>query len=300
MDFLGRITTVEASEDGRPLVDVLAYSPDNTHLLEIKAGTLAFDSEGNAVTHIIIRQAGEQQLPLNVVLAGEAYDITPSGTAFDQDISLSLGFGVEDLPEEFISIGMAFYQPDLGWRHLDTVRNQVAGAENLTSEFAHLTVFAILVEVSGETAEIDSPTDGPGPQPPAAASFVLSNLSITASESKTWKGLTFISRYGEDAEIGLDVTNNGGQTGAYQVFLLLNGARVDTVTVNLTPGETQQVLFNVTGNEPGIYTVEVGELTGEFESRSWINWWLMSGFAAALIVIGWLAFFLIRRQVRGY
>ena len=204
MDFLGKITTVEASEDGRPLEDVVAYSPDNTHLLEIEAGTRATDSQGNAVTNIVIRQAGVQQLPINTILAGEAYDITPSGTAFDRDISLSLGFKAEDLPDEVISIGMAYTNHGLGWTHLDSVRNQVAGVESLTSMVAHLTVFAILVEVP-EEAEIVPPTDGPDIQPPAAASFVLSNLSITTSESKTWKGLTFVARYGEDAEITLDV-----------------------------------------------------------------------------------------------
>ena len=112
--------------------------------------------------------------------------------------------------------------------------------------------------------------------------------------------MTFVARYGEDAEITLDATNIGGQTGTYQVFLLLNGARVDTATVNVAPGETQHVVFNVTGNEPGIYTVQVGELSGDFESSSWINWWLMAGFAVALILLAWLAFFLIRKRVRGY
>ena len=300
VDFLGKITTVEASEDGRPLVDVLAYSPDNAHLLEIEAGTRASDSDGNAVTYITIRQTQVQQLPVNTVLADEAYNITPSGTTFDRSISLSLGLKVEDLPDEFISIGMAYLDPDLGWIHLNSVRNQVAGAESLTSVVDHFTVFAILVQIPEETP-IATPTTGPDTQPPpAAASFVLSNLSITTSESKTWKGLTFVARYGEDAEITLDVTNNGGQTGTYQVFLLLNGARVDTATVNVAPGETQHVVFNVTGNEPGIYTVQVGELSGEFESSSWINWWLMAGFAVALILLAWLAFFLIRKRVRGY
>jgi len=301
VDFLGRITTVEASEDGRPLEDVVAYSPDNTHLLEIKAGTRATDSRGKAVTYIVIRRAEVQQLPQNVELAGGAYNITPSGTTFDRSISLSLGLKVEDLPDEFISIGMAYYDPALGWMHLNSVRNQVAGAESLTSAVDHFTVFAILVQIPEETP-IATPTTGPDSQlpTPAAASFVLSNLSITTSESKTWKGLTFVARYGEDAEITLDATNIGGQTGTYQVFLLLNGARVDTLTLNLAPGETQHVVFNVTGNEPGIYTVQVGELSGEFESSSWINWWLMAGFTAAFILLVWLSFFLIRKRVRGY
>ncbi len=297
VDFLGRITSVEATAGGRPLEDVIAYSPDNVHVLEIKAGTKATDSQGNAVTYITIREAEEQQLPVNIVLAGKAYNITPSGTSFDRDVNLSLGFNAGELPDDFISIGMAYYNPDSGWVHLDSVRNQVAGAENMTSAFNHLTVFAILVEIPVE--DTPSPPDGNGSQPPTAASFALSNLSIIPSEAKTWKGLTFVSRYGEDAEITLDVTNTGGQSGTYQVFLLLNGERVDSTTVTVATGETQNVVFNVTGNEPGIYTVQIGELTGEFESSFWINWWLIAGFAVALILLIWLGFYLIRKQVRG-
>lgn len=298
MDFLGKITRVAASEDGRPLVDVVAYSPNDTHVLEIAAGTRASDSEGQAVTYITIRPTRAPQLPLNTVLAGQALDIIPSGTVFDRDIYLSLGFKPADLPDEFVSIGMAYHDPELGWRHLDTVRNQVAGAENLTATVNHFTVFAILVQVPDDTA-IVLPPEGTDTQPPAAASFVLSNLSIVTSEVKTWGNLTFVTRYGEDAEITLDVTNSGGQTGTYQVFLLLNGARVDTATVELGSGETKHVVFNVTDNEPGIYTVQVGELTGEFESGSWINWWLMVGFFAALILLVWLAIFLIRMRARS-
>ena len=296
MDFLGKITTVEASKDGRPLEDVLAYSRDKAHLLEIEAGTLATDSKSRTVTYILIRRAEVQKLPQNTKLVGEAYNITPSGTAFDRPVNLSLGLKIEDLPDEFISIGMAYDDSDLGWRHLNSVRNQVAGAESLTSALNHLTVFAILAEVP-EITEIVTPPEGPDSQPPAAASFVLSNLSITTSESKTWKGLTFVARYGEDAEITLDATNIGGQTGTYQVFLLLNGTRVDTLTLNLAPGETKHIVFNVTGNEPDIYAVQVGELTGEFESSFWINWWLMAGFTAAFIILVLLLFYLIR--IRG-
>jgi hypothetical protein len=276
---------------------VVAYSPDNNHVLEIEAGTRATDGQGNEVTYITIRFAKIPKLPVNTVLAGEAFNITPSGTTFDKPVSFSIGFKVEELPGDFISIGMAYYSPDEGWRHLNSIRNQVAGGDRLTSTMSHLTIFAILVEIPEE--EIVIPPDGQEPQTPATASFVLSHLNITTLESKTWNNLSFIVRYGEDAEIDLDVTNTGSQTGAYQVFLLLNGERVDTKTVDLNAGETQHVVFNVTGNEPGIYTVRVGELSGEFESRIWINWWLMIGFTAAFIVLILLAIYLVRLRARS-
>ena len=74
---------------------------------------------------------------------------------------------------------------------------------------------------------------------------------------------------------------------------------MDTLTLNLAPGETQHIVFNVTGNEPDIYTVQVGELTGEFESSFWINWWLIAGFTAAFILLVLLLFYLIRIRARS-
>jgi uncharacterized repeat protein (TIGR01451 family) len=298
VDFLGKITRVPASADGRPLEDVVAYSPDNFHLLEIEAGTGATDSEGNAVTYITIRKAQAGQLPENTELVGDAYNITPSGTVFDKPVKLTLGFKMEDLSEETVSIGTAYLDSTLGWTYLESVRNQVAGAESLTSTFNHLTVFAILARLPEETSTTVTPPEQPNSQQTAPAAFVLDNLSITTSASKTWKNLVFVARYGEDAAIIFDVTNSGGQAGTHQVFLLLNGARIDSVTLDLEPGEMQHIVFKVVGNEPGTYTVQVGELTGEFESSFWINWWLIAGFTAAFILLVWLAIYLIRSRMR--
>jgi uncharacterized repeat protein (TIGR01451 family) len=300
VDFLGRITRVPASEDGRPLEDVIAYSPDNSHLLEIEAGTGATGSEGNAVTYITVRRSQAGQLPENTKLVGDAYNITPSGTVFDRSVKLTLGFKVENVPEEIISLGAAYCDPISGWIYLESVRNQVAGAESLTSTLNHLTVFAILARVPEETSATVTPPEQPDSQQPlpAAASFVLDNLSITTSESKTWKNLVFVARYGEEAAIIFDATNVGGQSGTRQVFLLLNGASVDSVTLDLEPSEMQHIAFKVTGNEPGTYMVRVDELTGEFESLFWINWWLIAGFTAAFILLVWLGVYLIRSRMR--
>jgi hypothetical protein len=127
----------------------------------------------------------------------------------------------------------------------------------------------------------------------------LENLAITTSESRYGETLTFVTRYGKDAAITLDVTNRGGTSGVYQAILRFNGKEKDSTEFSLGVGETRHVTFNTTGNEPGKYIVQVGELYGEFKSELWINWWLITGFAALFILLGWLAFFLVRRRIRG-
>ena len=149
-----------------------------------------------------------------------------------------------------------------------------------TGSVNHFTIFAILGEVSS----------------PAPAAFGLGNLSISPSTSKVWEPVTFITRTGEEVTISVDVNNNGGQDGTYTATLMINGVAVDEKEVGLSPGETQKVVFMVTENEPGVYTVEIGDLSGEFESLLWLNWWLIGGLSAAFILLGWLAWYYGRRR----
>ncbi|MGD9118654.1 MAG: choice-of-anchor D domain-containing protein [Dehalococcoidia bacterium] len=299
VDFLGVITTEPASEDGRPLNDVTAFSPGGVHLLEIGAGTRASDSAGNSVTTITIRETQSPELPLNTALVGTALEFMPTGTSFDGEITLRLGYNVEDLPDEVISVGMAYYESGFGWKYLNLKNDIVAEVGELEAALSHFTVFAILAQVPAETlttGQLETPT----PDVTLPASFILNNLSIETSESKTWHGFTFIARYGENAEVTIDITNTGGESGEYQAILFLNGEPVQSVPFDIGDGETKQIAFNVDGNEPGDYTVRIGNLSGEFSSWVWINWWLISGMIVVVILLGVGAFFLIRRRVRGY
>jgi len=222
----------------------------------------------------------------------------PTGTSFDHGIRLTLGYDVGNLPEDIISIGTAYYEPGFGWRYLETQSSVVAQVGELTSTLNHFTVFAILAQVPEET-HINSLPVTPTPDIALSASFILSNLSIVTSESKTWYGFTFVARYGEDATVTVDITNTGGEGGDYQATLLLNGSPVETVQFSIGTGETKHIFFDVNGNEPGDYTVQIGDLTAEFSSWVWINWWLISGMVLVVILLGWGVFFIIRSRMRS-
>ena len=299
VDFLGEITTEPASSDGRPINDVDAYSPDGAHLLEIGAGTRAADSGNNSITTITIREATAPQLPENTALVGSALEFQPNGTSFDHPLTLTLGYNVEDLPENVLSVGTAFYEPGSGWKYLEsTSSNSVAEAGKLTSTVSHFTVFAVLAQVPSETHITNQP-DAPVPVPDMflPASFVLSNLSIATSESKTWQGFTYVTRTGEDAHITVDVTNNGEQGGTYQAVLMLNGEPVDSTQFDIGAGETKSISFDVNGNEPGAYTVQIGDQYGEFTSNIQVNWWLIAGSGLFVVVLlGGLLYFVFIRD----
>jgi hypothetical protein len=277
-----------------------APSPDGIHLLEIEALTGATDNASNVVTLIEIREAPAPELPENTRLVGKAYEFKPSGTVFDKPIRLTLGYNVNELPDQVTSVGSAYYTTRDGWIYLETETTSVAELGKLTAPVNHFTVFAVLAKVT-VTPETTPPTK-PTPEPEAGkapALFNLSNLSITPSVSRFFDKISYIVRTGEEALITVDVTNNRGQPGSYAAVLILNGTERERKEITLEPGQTQTVSFTVTGNEPGSYTVLIGNLTGDFLSDLWINWWLIAGSIGVLILIIWLVWYIIKRRKRG-
>lgn len=297
MDFLGKITRETADSYGRPIKRIEAPSPDGIHLLEIEALTSASDNASNIVTLIEIREAPAPELPENTRLVGKAYEFNPSGTVFDKPIRLTLGYNVNELPDQVTSVGAAYYTTKDGWIYLETETTSVAELGKLTAPINHFTVFAVLAKVA-ITPEITPPTEPTPETEPTIipASFNLSNLTITPSVSKFFDKISYIVRTGEEAIITVDVTNNGGQPGSYAVVIILNQTERERKEITLEPGQSQTVSFTVTGNEPGSYTVFIGDLTGDFLSDLWINWWLFAGSIGVIILIIWLVWYIIRRR----
>ncbi len=301
VDFLSEITR-EIAENGRPIKDMKAPSPDGIQLLEIEAWTAASDNAGLMVTLLEIREAPVPDLPENTVLVGKAYEFKPTGTVFDRPIRLTLGYDVNELPDGVISVGAAYYTSD-GWVYLETEPSNVAELGRLTAPVNHFTVFAVLAKVTPQTGPPPEPEPEPVPEPGpepgpeiTPASFVLSHLSITASETRYFEHWTYVVNTGEEAVITVDVTNDGGETGVYTVTLLINTVPREQKEITLGPGQTETVSFTVTSDETGRYDVAIGEMTGSFFHEIWVNWWLIAGTTGALILLAWLVWYIINRR----
>ncbi|UCD09647.1 MAG: DUF11 domain-containing protein [Dehalococcoidales bacterium] len=146
VDFLGEITTGLVSSDGTLLEDIVAPSPDGTHVIEFEKGTRA-SADGAIITYITIREAEAPELPENTVLVEKAYDFSPSGTEFNQQVSLTLGYDVNSLPLRIKSLGTAYYTED-EWTFLVKETSGLAELGKITAPVEHFTVFALLAEVS--------------------------------------------------------------------------------------------------------------------------------------------------------
>jgi hypothetical protein len=287
VDWEGNNTTKPLYSNNRLAVDLLGPSLDGSHSLLLERGTNAPIVGGKTYYLIVIRELEEiPALPENTV-AIVVFNITPAGAEFDRDIFLTLGLDQSQLPENALNVTMAYYDDVNGvWVPLES---EAGGPPNSVSELSlsapinHFSIFGVLVEIA------------PTPPPPPAH-FVPSGLSIMTSVEKIWEPVTFVTKTGESVTITANVANDGGQAGTYTVVLKLNGEAVDTQTVTLGAGRSQEVSFTRSGLDYGQYDVEVAGLSGEFTASRTITWWLIIVIIAAIGLIIWGVVWIRRRR----
>ncbi|MGB2853180.1 MAG: hypothetical protein WBC55_01900, partial [Dehalococcoidia bacterium] len=175
----------------------------------------------------------------------------------------------------------AYYGSEATWTEIDDVETtQVADIGSLTGFFNHLTIFATLAEV----AEVPR--------------FEVNNLSVAPSRREIWPFLNFAVVTGEEAVVSVDVANVGNHEASHTVSLEVNDETKANHDGGLTPGQSKEVVFVLSDNEPGRNVVVVEDLTGEFTHSLWINWALIIGLGSALLIIIVLAFFGVRWYLR--
>ncbi|HEY50442.1 MAG TPA: PKD domain-containing protein, partial [Dehalococcoidia bacterium] len=285
VDWDGLNTTQTLYHNDRLTADLLGPSPDGMHSLLLERYTHAPIVGTKTYYLIVVRELEEiPTLPENTV-AIVAFNVTPNDAEFDKDIFLTLGF--DQLPENAVegTLIIAYYDDVNGvWVPLDSEPGEPDGVAELTLSTAikHFTIFAVLVEVT------------PTPPPPPA-NFVPSGLNIEPSLEKT----IFVTMTGESVTITANVANDGGQEGTYTVELKLDGETVDTETITLGEGESQQVSFTLSEMDYGQHEVEVAGLPGEFTTSRTIAWWLIILLIVAFGLIIWGVVWGIRRRRRA-
>ena len=120
------------------------------------------------------------------------------------------------------------------------------------------------------------------------ASFTFTKFNITPLTSKV----------GDTVKITVTCANIGASPGTYPVVLKINGVSEQTEEVNLDPGKSQEVTFDITESKSGTYEVNINELTSSFVvQKSNAPWWpLVGGIAGGTIVVGLIVLFIFRRH----
>ncbi len=295
IDMLGEITKVGVRCCKNSVIeDCMAPDPNDLHFLEIEEGTLVICGESTgcrSYPRVLVMSLAEDVPPPpdGMAIVGPVCDFTgyedtrrhvvcSPATLFDPPITVLLSYDPDELPEGAFSPVIAYYDTELGlWVELPPDTGIVAEIGKVTGLADYFkSPFAVLVNVPPPPLPLLLP-----PPPPAPAHFVASGLNIAPPVSET----------GENVTITVNVANDGGQEGAYLVELKINGETVDSKEVTLGAGQSEQVTFTVSGTEPRQYEVVVSGLSGEFTVLLIINWWLLGGIVAALILLGWLVWY---------
>lgn len=90
---------------------------------------------------------------------------------------------------------------------------------------------------------------------PGLASFQAGILRITPDSAVP----------GETIIVSMTVVNTGETRGEYVLDLIIDGVKQETRTVELRPGQSEEVSFEMTASEPGTYRVDLNGQTGTFE-----------------------------------
>jgi len=141
--------------------------------------------------------------------------------------------------------------------------------------------------------------------PEAPAAFTTSALIISPAKVNI----------GESVTISATITNVGDLTDTYKVTLTIDDAVVEEKEITLARGASREVVFHTAKDTPGTYTVNVNGLSGSFAVEEMppmppapppaplepppvapINWWLIGGIIAAVIIIGGVTWLVVARR----
>ena len=305
--LLAGLTTVEAtlfggtvkfSIDNEGVIQetIEATSEDGNLTMTIPEGTIALDKDGDPLDNLeAVVDESLPSPPEGAHIIGLAYDFSPAGATFDPPITLEYTYDPAEIPEGVAEtdLVLAYYDEGAGkWVTLDSTVD--TATHTITASVSHFSTFAIL----GYEVEV--------PPPPAPAAFTFSSLSISPSEVNI----------GETVAISISVANTGGTEGTYTVTLKINGVKEADKSVTVAAGSSQKVTFIVSRDVAGSYSVDVNGLGGSFTVKKAqvapapppqapppakpINWSVLYGVIATVIVVGLLIFLLAGRRRRAH
>lgn len=273
--------------------DFTATSFDGLCQLSIGTGTRFVDQSGAPLFLILMFSlANPPAPPQGFNFIGTIYDFGPDGAVFKSLPTLTISYNPTLLPtgtdEKNLVIAMWDKSTDK-WVMLASTADPVN--HKITANVNHFTPFALLAGT-------------------APAALTVTGLTITPAEI----GI------GEKVTIRTFVKNTGYLSGSYKVTLKINNEVVATKEVTVQGLASQEVIFTTSKDVVGSYTVNVDGQAGTFKVSAApppppppppptpppsppspppapvINWYLIGGIIAVCIIIGVVAWLIIRRR----
>jgi len=274
---------------------VTADSFDGILTLAIDKGTAALTRNGTPLRWIGIYEVKDvPSPPKTAYVVSLMHELQPAGATFDPPATLSYSYDPGHVPEDADEEELVFasYDSSTGeWVNLGGVVDTEANI--ITAKVSHFSPLAAFVYRPIMTPAV----------------FEYSALDISPSQVDI----------GEAVTISILVANVGDEPGQCVVVLEINGEVGATRNVTLAAGTSKPISFTTIRNTTGTYSVAVSGLLGSFMVKETpglpivhaeplipgepivpppvtpINWYLIGGVIAALVVTGLTTFFLTKR-----
>lgn len=211
-------------------------------------------------------------------LVGAVYRGYPAGARFSPPGLITVVYDEAMMPPDVTEAELRIYRYDGATGEWWPLPDCVVDVENntITAPLSRFSLFAVLAS---------TPT-------PA---FTVTNLTIEPGEVEV----------GGEVVISFAVVNEGDATGTYEARLVIDGVLEESWEVSLTPDESQTLTHTVTIAAPGLYSVEVGGLTGSFRvvtagdepGEGGFPWVLAVVIAGVVLALAAVVFWVVRRRL---
>jgi hypothetical protein len=309
----------EISSEGIIQETITATSADGKVTITIPEGTEALDADGNPLESLSSSVVSPPEPPEGDYVIGLAYDFGPDGATFYPSITFEFTVDPADIPPGLTidDLVLAYYdETATPPRWVEVTTSVVSGTNTLRAYVSHFTIFAILGKAGpaafslsslvisldevapGEEVKISVSVANTGGKE-GSYTVVLKINGITEAE----KGVTVAA--GDSQTVDFNVTKE--EAGSYDVVVDgLSGSftvvvppppppeEEEVVVPPPPPSEEEEVVVPApapTPTEPEVTAPVTPKPTSEG-----INWPLVGGLIAAVIILGLIVFFLVGRR----
>jgi hypothetical protein len=173
---------------------------------------------------------------------------------------------VSFLSSDIHSTGMHGLGMGLGFSPTGKQMKETPLPENIYGTEITFTTTGCSIGPSGPLGQGGSASAG-APEGTRTGPVEMSNIVVQSAALATTKAAP-----GEKVDVTASVTNKGSANGDAKVTLYVNGQEMESQGVTVASGQTSPVHFSLSMNEPGTYTVSVGNVpAGSFTVDAFAN-----------------------------
>jgi len=287
--MLGETGRLEIGADGTLRESLTLTDRSRNFVLDIDSGTKVTGSRDVELSRIELRITDESiVVPDDIVVVSPIYKLT--GYTRNMEITrinlepparLTITYDPKNLPENTFLPFIANYTDEEGLVQLQPPPGETVEIGKAKAQISHASLFFVAAKLI------------PAP-PPLPPKFQVSNLIINPIQGKM----------GQPVVISLEIANDGETAGSYELQLKLDGIVRMVREITLAAKSSEIVSFEIHNLSVGRHQVEVAGQSGQFRIvstaispvESTIDWLTLDLSIGAVVIIGLLTLYLVRRR----